>query len=93
MLSARFLSLLTLSLVARASIVSDIVDAIEKAVDCASCHALVGVLQAPALLGDTIFSDALVEVCKTVKVSTRLQCLIHIWWRRSLAVSTGLVYA
>ncbi|KAF5311082.1 hypothetical protein D9619_007799 [Psilocybe cf. subviscida] len=67
MLSARFLSLLTLSLVAQASIVSDIVDAIEKAVDCASCHALVGVLQAPALLGDTIFSDALVEVCKTVK--------------------------
>lgn len=73
MLSRQFLSLLTLSLVVRASILSDVVDAFEKAVDCASCHALVGVLQGPALLGDSVLSDALIGVCELTGVSMHLQ--------------------
>lgn len=89
MLSERFLPLLALSFVARASIVSDILDALEKAVDCASCHALVGVLQAPALLGDTVFSDALIGVCEAVKVRLQLSCLSHVRWRLASASPSG----
>jgi hypothetical protein len=64
---------LTLGLFARASFVTTILDAIEHAVDCGSCHALVTVLQGLAILGDSVFSDVLVGVCKAVKV-----CLISV---------------
>ncbi|PFH48696.1 hypothetical protein AMATHDRAFT_81654 [Amanita thiersii Skay4041] len=40
-----------------ASIVDDIIDAPENAVDCASCHSLLAALQDPARRGDSIFSD------------------------------------
>ncbi|KAF8879658.1 sphingomyelin phosphodiesterase [Gymnopilus junonius] len=61
----RIALLLTLTLPAYASIVSEIIDAIEQAVDCDSCHALLGVLTGAALLGDTVFDDSLIAVCKT----------------------------
>ncbi|PPQ81932.1 hypothetical protein CVT25_013780 [Psilocybe cyanescens] len=64
LLLTRITYLLAFGLVAYASILSDILNAIENAVDCASCHALLGVLQGVALLGDTVFSSALVSVCK-----------------------------
>ncbi|PFH49603.1 hypothetical protein AMATHDRAFT_62842 [Amanita thiersii Skay4041] len=51
-----------------AGLVDDIIDALEHAVDCASCHALLATLEVPALLGDTIFSDAFISVCKTLNV-------------------------
>lgn len=54
--------------VAQASLITTIVDALEQAVDCASCHTLLTVLQPIALLGDTIFSDALVGICEAVNV-------------------------
>ncbi|KAF8954742.1 hypothetical protein BDZ97DRAFT_1927771 [Flammula alnicola] len=71
---ARFAVLLTFSLFVRASIVTEILDAIEQAVDCASCHTLVGVLKGVALLGNTIFSDALITVCETVKAEDNDVC-------------------
>lgn len=69
LLLARFAVLLNFCIVAAyASLASDILDAIEKAVDCASCHALLGVLKPVTLLGDGAVSSALVAVCKATKV-------------------------
>ncbi|KAF8195992.1 Metallo-dependent phosphatase-like protein [Pholiota molesta] len=64
---ARLTVFLTLGLFARASLITTILDAIENAVDCGSCHALVTVLQGLAILGDSVFSDVLVGVCQAVK--------------------------
>jgi sphingomyelin phosphodiesterase len=65
---ARLSVFLTLGLFARASLITTILDAIENAVDCGSCHALLTVLQGVAILGDSVFSDVLVGVCEAVKV-------------------------
>lgn len=70
----RLALLFTLPLFVYASIVSEIIDAIEQAVDCDSCHALLGVLQGVALLGDTIFDDALITVCQTTGVTPSHSC-------------------
>ncbi|KAF9479793.1 sphingomyelin phosphodiesterase [Pholiota conissans] len=63
---ARLTVFLTLGLFARASFISTVLDAIESAVDCASCHALLTVLQGVAIFGDSVFSSALVGVCQAV---------------------------
>jgi len=65
---ARFALIFSFFLACKASIVGDIIAALGKAVGCDSCHALLAVLKPVAFLGDTIFSDALVDVCKAVKV-------------------------
>ncbi|KJA25536.1 hypothetical protein HYPSUDRAFT_405070 [Hypholoma sublateritium FD-334 SS-4] len=62
----RFALLLALTNFARASVVSNVLDALEQAVTCASCHALLGVLKPVTLLGDTIFSNALIAICQTL---------------------------
>lgn len=71
---ARFTLIFSLLLASKASIVGDIISAIEQAVDCVSCHALLEVLKGVAILGDSIFSGALVDVCKVsgVIISCRL---------------------
>ncbi|KAG6900286.1 hypothetical protein C0995_003956 [Termitomyces sp. Mi166 len=64
-------TLSTLSLCAcavRANLVDDIVDAIESAVTCTACHALLVPMAGVAVLGDSAFSDTLIEVCKIVGV-------------------------
>lgn len=68
LLLARFAVLLNLCILAYASVASDILDAIENAVDCASCHALLTVLKPVTLLGDGVVSSALVSVCKATGV-------------------------
>lgn len=45
------------------TIVDDVLDALQKAVDCASCHALLHPLQALAHLGNDPFVDLLSQVC------------------------------
>lgn len=52
-----------------ASLLDDILEAFEQAVDCVSCHSLLVSLQALADLGDTLFSDTLITICQTVKVN------------------------
>jgi sphingomyelin phosphodiesterase len=71
---ARFALIFGLLFACKASIVGDIVNAIEQAVDCDSCRALLEVLKGVAILGDSIFSGALVDVCKLagVIISCRL---------------------
>lgn len=64
----RFALLLTLGTFARGSVVSNVLDALEQAVTCGSCHALLDVLKPVALLGDTIFSNALIAICQTLNV-------------------------
>ncbi len=63
-----FAFLLAVTNFARASVVSSILDGLEQAVTCVSCHALLGVLKPVALLGDTIFSNALIAICQTLNV-------------------------
>ncbi|GLB42398.1 putative converts sphingomyelin to ceramide [Lyophyllum shimeji] len=53
---------------ARGSLVDDIVNAIENAVDCAGCHALLVPLQGLALLGDAAFDATFIAVCQALKV-------------------------
>ncbi|KDR79984.1 hypothetical protein GALMADRAFT_242166 [Galerina marginata CBS 339.88] len=71
---ARGALLLTFALYTQASIVGDIITAIEQAVDCASCHTLLVLLQGVAILGDTTFSNALVTVCQTLKAEDNDVC-------------------
>ncbi|TFK38175.1 Metallo-dependent phosphatase-like protein [Crucibulum laeve] len=59
---------LLFSLCVSASLVDDIISAIENAVDCASCHTLLVALQGLALLGDSIFDTTIITVCKTLKI-------------------------
>ncbi|KAF5378767.1 hypothetical protein D9615_006955 [Tricholomella constricta] len=49
-------------------LVDDIVNAIVKAVDCGSCHALLVPLQGLAHLGDSAFSNTFIALCKHLKV-------------------------
>ena len=73
---SRLSILLTCSLSVYASLVSEIVDAIEQAVDCDSCHALLGVLTGVAILGDTVFDDTMVAVCQVTGVCYTLYGLL-----------------
>jgi mannose/fructose/N-acetylgalactosamine-specific phosphotransferase system component IID len=61
-------ALLTLGVAVDGSIVSDIFNAIEKAVDCPACHGVLAVLNPLALIGDSAFSKTLIAVCKAAKV-------------------------
>jgi sphingomyelin phosphodiesterase len=51
------------------SLVNDIVDALQSAVNCAGCHALLVPLKGLAVLGDSAFTNTLVTVCKALDVS------------------------
>jgi len=51
-----------------ATLVDDLINALEAAVDCSSCQALLIPLQTLAFLGDSTFSQALDALCKTLKV-------------------------
>jgi sphingomyelin phosphodiesterase len=62
----------------KASAVGDIIAALEKAVDCDSCHSLLEVFKNVAVLGDSVFSSALVDVCKATGV------IIHYFHRLDL---------
>lgn len=72
MLVLRFWALfaLALSSLTTASLVGDILQALEDAVDCGTCHALLVPLQVLANLGNTAFVDMIVAVCQTLKVNT-----------------------
>ncbi|KAG6846532.1 hypothetical protein H0H93_013379, partial [Arthromyces matolae] len=65
---SRLLHILLLCLVVRGSLVDDIVSAIEEAVTCTACHALLIPLQTLAVLGDAAFSDTFTEVCKATGI-------------------------
>jgi len=69
LLLTRLVFLASLCFVAYASIVDDIITAIEQAVDCASCHTLVVLLKGVSILGDNTFSSSLIAVCKALGVS------------------------
>lgn len=75
--SSVFTILLVLSsviLLGRADIISDIVSALENAVDCASCQAvLLPPVQLLADLGDDAFVATFTEICETLQV-TFLPC-------------------
>ena len=71
----RFAFLLAVANFAHASVVSSILDGLEQAVTCASCHALLGILKPVALLGDSIFSNALIAICQTLNVRSILTTL------------------
>ena len=64
-----FFTLLLFGSAAYASVVSDILKAVENAVDCGACHALLVLLDPIAHLGDSAFSSTLTAVCKVAKVS------------------------
>jgi sphingomyelin phosphodiesterase len=51
------------------SVVDDMIHAFQSAVDCAGCHSLLAVLQGVAILGDSVFSNTLVGICETLRVS------------------------
>ena len=60
--------LLCLCAFVHGSLVDDIVNAIENAASCATCHALLVPLEGVALLGDSAFTDTFVEVCEALGV-------------------------
>ncbi|KAJ3556752.1 hypothetical protein NP233_g11907 [Leucocoprinus birnbaumii] len=49
-----------------ASLVDDIANAISQAVDCGSCHALLVPMKGLAELGNSVFSDTMAAVCKSI---------------------------
>ena len=53
---------------AAADVLSDIESALESAVDCGGCHALLVPLQALAHLGNDNFVNTIVTICETFKV-------------------------
>lgn len=63
-----FTWVLTLGVAAYGSFVSDILDALEDAIDCPSCHGVLAVLEPLAYLGDSVFSNTLIAVCNAAKV-------------------------
>lgn len=63
---------LVLSSLTEASLVDEIIKAIEDAVDCTTCHALLIPLQVLAHLGDTAFVDTVTTICQTLKVCSLL---------------------
>ena len=66
-----FFTFLLFGSAAYASVVSDILKALENAVDCGACHAVLALLDPIAHLGDSAFSSTLTAVCKAAKVSDR----------------------
>jgi len=84
---ARFTLIFSLLLACKASIVGDIVTAIEQAVDCDSCRALLLVLKGVAILGDSTFSGALVDVCKIVGVN--FSCRLSLPLSKHLLLGRG----
>lgn len=54
-----------------ASLVDDILNALDEAVTCTACHALFVPLKALAELGDAAFVDAFTTVCMALKVSRK----------------------
>jgi hypothetical protein len=69
MFPARLLALLVFSTSVAGRLADDIVHAFEGAVDCGGCHALLLPLQGLAYLGDSVFSDTIISVCKVLRVS------------------------
>lgn len=59
-------------------LVVDVLNALEKAVSCNSCRALLVPLQGLAALGDTKFSSAVIAICNTLRV----RC-VYIYMTRS----------
>ncbi|KAF9269660.1 sphingomyelin phosphodiesterase [Marasmius fiardii PR-910] len=53
---------------ANASLIDDIINALEQALTCGGCHALLVPLKGLALLGDTAFGEGFTTVCTTLKV-------------------------
>ena len=84
MLAAKLLfALLLFSTCVLGNLVGDIIHALQSAVDCGGCHALLVPLQVLAHLGDKAFSDTLIGVCNALHVSpalreeTKCSCLVH----------------
>lgn len=65
-----FTWVLMLSAAVYGSFVNDILNALEKAVDCPTCHGILTVLEPLAFLGDSVFSSTLIAVCKAAKVTS-----------------------
>ena len=69
----------------------DVLDALQKAVDCTSCHALLHPLQALAHLGNDAFVDLLSTVCiqsgVCSKYLSRMAPLIRSMTRRKTPTS------
>lgn len=59
---------LTLATVSRGDLLDTILEALENAVDCASCQALLVPVQLLAHLGDSAFGTTFTEVCKALHV-------------------------
>ena len=75
MLAAKLLSaLLLFGTCVFGSLVNDIVHALQNAVDCGGCHALLVPLQVLALLGDKVFSNTFISVCNTLHVGPTPFC-------------------
>lgn len=72
-----FTWVLMLSAAVYASFVDDILNTLEKAVDCPTCHGIFTVLEPLALLGDSVFSSTLIAVCKAAKVSSQIICIAN----------------
>ncbi|KIP02824.1 hypothetical protein PHLGIDRAFT_277143 [Phlebiopsis gigantea 11061_1 CR5-6] len=68
------LSFLALWRAASADLLGDIESALEKAVDCASCHTLLTPLQTLAHLGNDDFVDTIVTICETFKLEDSDVC-------------------
>lgn len=50
------------------TVLGEVLTALEHAVDCTSCLALLGVLKGVAELGDSIFSNTFVTICDLLHV-------------------------
>ncbi|KAF8591354.1 sphingomyelin phosphodiesterase [Ramaria rubella] len=59
---------LGLTLFAKADILDDILTALENAVDCPSCMALLEPMQTLAHMGDEAFADTFTTICETLKL-------------------------
>lgn len=70
------LAVLGLLGLARGDLLDDILTALEDAVDCASCDALLVPIQALAHLGNDAFVDVFTDLCELVQV--RLAHLMYI---------------
>ncbi|THU83429.1 sphingomyelin phosphodiesterase [Dendrothele bispora CBS 962.96] len=56
------------------NLVDDLLYSIAKATDCVSCHGLLISLKATAHLGDDKFVNALISICKTLKIQDQDVC-------------------
>lgn len=51
------------------TLADDLVKSFEGAVDCSGCHALLLPLQFLAQLGDSVFTNTIIAICATLRVS------------------------